>query len=189
MAVKGIKLNFGPQQVVVSAPAYTQGWYWDPNTGQLVYYDATTRAFYAMSAGGVLTPMAQNWHSAPYTVTLAPGDKLQMTLTFQYTGPAVSGVNAHYSINKSAIVGGEAMSKDQAFNIPANLTTTPVEVTNSYTFTIPTTVEANWTDIYVVISGGTPAITGQEYGFSNALVIISNAPSISGFAIKSFAKV
>ena len=184
MTMKTLELNFGLVAPVQRAP----GWYWDANTQQAVYYDANTQKFYTLQSG-MFVPLAQNWHAAPKQVTLAPGEKLQVTLGFQYIGPAVTGVNAHYSINRSAFIGGEMVSKDQAFNIPANLTANPVEVTNSYTFTIPANVETNWIDIYVVVSGGTPSIPGQEYGYSNALIIVAQAPTITGFAIKDFAKV
>jgi len=185
MAMKTLELSLG----LVAPVQYAPGWYWDANAGQMVYFDGPTQRFYTLQ-NGVFVPLAQNWHTAPKQVTVAPGDKLQVTLDFQYIGPAVTGVNAHYSINYNALIGGEAMSQNVAFNIPANLTSTPVDVTNSYTFTIPANAQSNWTDIYVVISGGTPtAIASQEYGYSNAIVLIALAPTITGFTIKDFAKV
>jgi len=183
MTLKTLELSLG----VLVSPAYAPGWYWDSNTQQAVYFDASTRKFYTLQSG-IFVPLA-NWNPAPKQVTLAPGDKLHVTLGFQYIGPAVTGVNAHYSINKSALFGGEVVTGDTSFNIPANLTANPVGVTNSFTFTIPVAVETNWIDIYVKLSGGTPAINAQEFGYSNALVIVAASPSITGFAIKDFAKV
>ncbi len=183
MTLKALELSLG----VLATPALAPGWYWDTKTGQTVYFDANTRKFYTLESG-IFVPLA-NWNPAPKQVTLAPGDKLQVTLGFQYIGPAVTGVAAHYSINKSALIGGEMLTGDNTFNIPANLTSNSVTVTNSYTFTIPVAVETNWIDIYVKLSGGTPGIAAQEFGYSNALIIVAASPSITGFTIKDFAKV
>ncbi len=183
MTMKTLELNLG----ALTLGQYAPGWYWDANMGQFVYFDGPTQKFYALQ-GGVFVPLA-SWHPAPKQVTLAPGDKLMVTLTFKYIGPAVTGVTARYSINKSALIGGEMVVGTRTFNIPANLTATPVDVTDSYTFTIPVSVETNWIDIYVQISGGTPSIPYQEYGYSSALIIVAQTPTITLFAIKDFAKV
>ncbi len=192
MTMQTLQLNLG----LVAPGQYAPGWYWDANTGQFVYFDGPTQRFYVLQ-GGMFVPLAQNWNPAPKQVTLAPGNQLKVEVTFNYIGPAVTGVTAHYSINKNQLIGSEAMSKDQTFNIPANLTATPIVVTNSWTFTIPVDVETNWTDIYVRIwgpltspnIGGTASAGGYEYGYSNALIIIAQVPTITGFAIKDFTKV
>jgi hypothetical protein len=81
------------------------------------------------------------------------------------------------------------------FNIP-QVTTAPSvpNVSDSYTFTIPTGIGTNWDDIYVKIFGGSPSIAGEAttpylFGYENALVIAGVEPSITEFKIADFAKV
>ena len=82
-----------------------------------------------------------------------------------------------------------------SFDIAANITGTPQDRSASYTFTIPTGVKSDWTDIYVKIWGGTPNIGGSEQfpayemGYSYALIIAGATVNITEFTIKDFAKV
>lgn len=181
-----------PQQS--DAPALAAGWYWDINRGIAVYYDPNSQRFYTLQSG-ILVPLA-NWNTPPKQVSLAPGDKLQMTLAFQYIGPAVTGVLTRFSIGvKGAFGYTEYLAGTPSFNIPANLTGTPTEVTCSNTFNIPSNVGSDWDDVHVKIWGGTPNLGGSEqlpayeFGFENALLIVSAQPSITEFKIKDFVKV
>jgi len=67
--------------------------------------------------------------------------------------------------------------------------TTPTEVTDSYTFTIPTSVDTNWDDIYCKIYGGSPGVPQNLFGYENALVIVGTSPNITDFKIADFIKV
>ncbi len=171
-----------------------EGWYVDPATGQRILYDPRSEKFYTM-AGGVYIPLGY-MNPAPKQVTLAPGDRLQITLSFKYTGPAISGVTGYYCIGVYGTFGfNETMVGQTSFSIP-QVTSPPSSpnVTNSYTFTIPTNIGTDWDDIYVKIFGGTPsigssALTPYLFGYENALLVVGTNPSISEFKIADFAKV
>ncbi len=187
----------GAQQAEVVYPAYTQGWYVDPATGTVVYFDAATQKFYTPQ-GGVYYPMytSGQWPpiAAPKTVIIAPGDQLKVTLSFKYIGPAVTGVSGYYAIGVYGGGGfGETIYGITTFNIPQNLTATPITVTNFYTFSIPASVDANWKDIYVKMYGGSPSIGGSWtpnyiFGYTGALTIVGNEPTITDFQILDFVK-
>jgi hypothetical protein len=137
---------------------------------------------------------------APYTVTLFPGDRLKITLSFQYTGPAVTGVSAKYAIGIYSAYGfDEKVYVTTTFNIPANSSTTPITITSDAVLTLPTSgVTADWNDIYVKMWGGSPSIGGTEsspnyiFGYENALAIGNlppTMPTITQFTILGFVKV
>jgi hypothetical protein len=81
------------------------------------------------------------------------------------------------------------------FSIPQVVTPpSSPNVTDSYTFTIPTSIGTNWDDIYVKIFGGNPSVGGSAttsflFGYENALTIAGIEPSITEFKISDFAKV
>jgi hypothetical protein len=170
------------------------GWYLDPATGQRLFYDSGEGKFYTM-AGGVYIPLGY-MNPSPKQVALAPGDRLQITLSFKYTGPAITGVTGYYCIGVYGTFGfNETMVGQTSFSIP-QVTTPPSSpnVNNSYTFTIPTSIGTDWDDIYVKIFGGTPslgssALTSYLFGYENALIIVGTNPSISEFKISDFVKV
>jgi len=191
--IQGLALFLG--SVVADPPDYTTGWYHDPVTGQPYYYDAENKKWYIYAAGylyalGYMT-------AAPKQVTLSPGDSLKITLSFQYIGPAVTGVSSRYCIGVYGALGfTEKVVLTPTFNIPANLTGTPVTVTNYATLALPASgVGSDWDDIYVKIWGGTPAIGGSEaspnyiFGYENALLLVTLAPTITEFQIADFVKV
>lgn len=192
--------GWGPQQSAQQAvlPAYSAGWYIDPNTGALLYYDPAQGKFFTPQ-GGVYYPLyaSGQWPpiAAPKTIAIAPGDHLKVTLSFKYIGPAVTGVTGYYAIGVYGGGGfGETMYGTTSFNIPANLTATPITVTNYYTFTIPTNVDTNWKDIYVKMYGGSPSVGSSLlpnyiFGYTGALTIVGNEPTITDFQILDFAKV
>lgn len=170
------------------------GWYVDPQTGQRVFFDPNSQKFYTM-AGGVYIPLGY-MNPAPKQVAVAPGDRLSVTISFKYTGPAVTGVTGYYCIGINGIFGfDERMVQRTTFNLP-QVTTPPSypNVSNSYTFTMPTGMGTDWNDVYVKIFGGSPSIAGEAttpyiFGYENALTIAGIQPSITEFKISDFAKV
>ena len=197
MELKTLALDlgvFGVLQDGEDPPDYAAGWYIDPQTGQRIFYDPNTHKFYTL-AGGVYIPLGYV-NPAPKQVSLAPGDRLRITLSFKYTGPAVSGVTGYYCVGVYGTFGfDEKMVGQTTFSIPQVVSPPSApNVTDSYTFTIPTSVGTNWDDIYVKIFGGSPSIAGQSttpylFGYENALVIAGIQPNITEFKIADFAKV
>ncbi|MEQ4489562.1 MAG: hypothetical protein AAC990_04250 [Dehalococcoides mccartyi] len=200
MALKTLDLNLGGFKLLqedsdqqLQDPAIS-GWYIDPRTGQRVFYDSTAGKFFTL-AGGVYIPLGY-MNPAPKQVAVAPGDRLMITLSFKYTGPAITGVTGYFCIGVNGIFGfNEQMVGRTTFSIP-QVTTPPStpNVTNSYTFTIPTSIGTDWDDIYVKIFGGSPSIGGEAttsflFGYENALTIAGVQPSITEFKISDFAKV
>ena len=192
METKTLALELGAFRVHQGGddpPEYAAGWYVDPRTGMRIYYDPTTQAFYTV-AGGVYIPLGY-MNPAPKQVAVAPGDKLKITLSFKYTGPAQTGVTGYYSIGVYGTFGfNEQMVGQTSFSIP--LVTTPPSapnVTNSYTFTIPTNIGTDWDDIYVKIFGGSPGVPQNLHGYENALIVAGIQPNITEFKIADFAKV
>ncbi len=200
MELKTLGLNLGlleiPHQNGSDPPEdpVLAGIYVDARTGQQVIYDPSTGKFYTL-AGGVYIPMGY-MNPAPKQVAVAPGDRLKITISFKYTGPAVSGVTGYYCIGVYGTFGfNETMVGQTSFNIP--MVTTPpssANVTNEYTFTIPASIGTDWDDIYVKIFGGTPSIGGSAttpylFGYENALIVAGTTPNITEFKIADFAKV
>jgi hypothetical protein len=201
MATKILALNLGVLKTLqddagmpVQQDPSVSGWYVDPRTGQRVFYDSNTEKFYTQ-AGGVYIPLGY-MNPAPKQVAVAPGDRLRVTLSFKYTGPAISGVTGYYSIGINGMFGfDERLTQRTTFNIP-QVTSPPSSpnVTDSYTFTIPTGIGTNWDDIYVKIFGGSPSLAGEAstpylFCYENALTIAGVEPSITEFKIADFAKV
>ncbi len=181
-----------PNQQLQDPPV--SGWYVDPRTGQRVFYDASAGKFFTL-AGGVYIPLGY-MNPAPKQVAVAPGDRLKIILSFKYTGPAITAVTGYYCIGVYGTFGfNETMVGQTSFNVP--MVTTPPSspnVTNEYTFTIPTSIGTDWNDIYVKIFGGNPsignsALTSYLFGYENALTIAGIQPSITEFKISDFAKV
>jgi hypothetical protein len=200
MKLKTLALDLGlievPHQNGADPPVdpVAAGYYVDVRTGQQVYFDPNSAKFYTL-AGGVYIPLGY-MNPAPKQVAVAPGDKLKITISFKYTGPAITGVTGYYCIGVYGTFGfNETMVGQTSFNIP--MVTTPPSapnVTDSYTFTIPTNIGSDWDDIYVKIFGGTPSIGGSAttpylFGYENALIIAGINPSITEFKIADFAKV
>jgi len=194
MALKTLELDLGALEVG-ALQTYATGWYRNTVTGQYYYYDASTNQWYVYTAGllyalGYMNP-------APKTVSLSPGDKLKITISFQYRGPAITGVLSRWAIGVYGALGfTEKVWATPTIDIPANLTSTPVTVTKEVTLQLPATgVGTDWNDIYVKMWGGTPDIGGSEqspaqlFGYENALEIIGVQVSITDFKILDFVKV
>jgi hypothetical protein len=176
MQISGLALSFGETGAAVGQRLTASGWYYNPVSGW--YY----------SPLGYMNP-------APKTVTLYPGDKLKITLAFNYTGQAVDGVYARYAIGVYGAYGfDEKVYVTKTFNIPANLSTVPITVTDEAILTLPTSgVGADWNDICVKIwnneIGGTELLTSYIFGYENAIVIAGVTPTITQFKILDFGKV
>jgi hypothetical protein len=187
METKTLKLNLGGIRPLQASPQeYAPGWYVDPETGQSVYYDGVTRTFYTLS-GGVYLPLGY-MNPAPKQVSLGPGERLKVSISYKYSGPAVSGVVERFCVGiyglfgfNEQIVGTNTRSLSQS--------TTPLTYTSEYTFTIPTSVGTDWDDIYCKIGGGSPGLSETIFGYENALVITGKDPTISEFKITDFVKV
>ncbi len=170
------------------------GWYVDPRSGTPVYYDPNTHGFYTL-AGGLYIPLGY-MNPAPKQVSVSPGDNLKISVSFKYTGPAVTGACIRYCVGVYGTFGfSEQLVAVETFNIP-QVTTPPSSpnVTNYHTFAIPTSVGTDWDDIYVKMYGGTPSLGGEAvpsyiFGYENALVIVGSEPSITEFKIADFVKV
>ena len=200
MGIKNLVLDLGAFKVLQEDPNAKQqdpilsGWYVDPRTGQRVFYDSTAGKFFTL-AGGVYIPLGY-MNPAPKQVAVAPGDKLKITLSFKYTGPAITGVTGYYCLGIYGTFGfNETMVGQTTFSIPQVVTPpSSPNVTDSYTFTIPTSIGTNWDDIYLKIFGGNPSVGGSAttsflFGYENALTIAGIEPSITEFKISDFAKV
>ncbi|BCT55324.1 hypothetical protein [Dehalococcoides mccartyi] len=162
------------------------GWYIDPRTGERVFYDSDSHKFYTL-AGGIYIPLGY-MNPAPKQVTLAPGEKLRINMSFKYSGPAISSAICYYSIGVYGLFGfDEKMVGQNSKSLPQY--TTPTQVTDSYTFTLPTNVGNDWDDIYCKIYGGSPGVPQTLFGYEQALLIIGKDPTISEFMIADFAKV
>ena len=189
MELKTLALNlgvFGVLQEGADPPEYAPGWYIDPRTGTRVFYDPNTQAFYTM-AGGVYIPLGY-MNPAPKQVSIGPGESLRITISYKYSGPAVSGAKERFCVGVFGVFGfNETMVGENTRNLTA--ATTPQTYTGSYTFTIPTSVGGDWDDIYCKIYSGSPSVPQTLFGYENALVIAGREPSISEFTIVDFVKV
>ena len=194
MKLKTLALELGVLEVNTSPQEYVAGWYVDPNTGQQVFYDPATRNFYTL-AGGIYIPLSY-MNPAPKQVTVAPGDSLQISVSFKYTGPAIIGACIRYCVGIYGTFGfTEELVAIESFNIPQVVTSpSSPNVTNSHTFAIPTNIGTNWTSIYVKMYGGTPSLGSDVtpsyiFGYQDALVVVGTQPNITEFKIADFVKV
>jgi len=189
MELKTLALDLGTVRVLqdkADPPVYQAGWYVDLSTGQRIFYDPDTQNFYTM-AGGVYIPLGY-MNPAPKQVAIGPGEKLKITISYKYSGPAVSGVTEYFSIGIYGTFGfNEALVGQNSKNLPTS--TTPQPYTGEYIFTIPANVGGDWDDIYCKIYGGTPGIPQTLFGYENALIIVGKDPTISEFKIADFVKV
>jgi len=190
MEIKTLAIAMGDFRVLQGtgdSPVLAAGWYVDLATGARVFYDPKTQNFYTL-AGGVYIPLSY-MNPAPKQVAVAPGDRLKITVSFNYSGPAITGAIIRYCIGVYGALGfNEAMVAENTRNL-ALATVPPAAYTDEYTFTIPTSIGSDWNDIYCKIYGGSPGVPQTLFGYENALSIAGLTPSISLFTIKDFAKV
>lgn len=69
-------------------PAYATGWYQDAATGQYYYYDAVAGRWYVYAAGYLYALAEREWIEAPEMKDCKVGDKISITASWKYCGPA-----------------------------------------------------------------------------------------------------
>ncbi len=189
MKTKTLALDLGQVRTMqdeIVPQSFLEGWYVDPATGQRVFFDGETETFYTM-AGGVYIPLAY-MNPAPKQVAVAPGDRLRITISYKYSGPAITGIKERFVIGIYGTFGfNDAVSGENVRNLPAS--STPTSYTGEYVLTIPANVGNDWDDIYCKVYGGSPSVPEALLGYSQALLIVGKDPAISEFAIADFIKV
>ena len=177
------------------------GWY--RINGVLVYYDAVTQNFFlrAVTAQGIQTmsqvfPFSLPWHTPPKVIDIGPGEKLQVTLRYSYVGPVVTGVNEKFKIGIYSHPGFDSFNPDESLTgtYTRNLaqTTTAQQYTRAHTFTMPTREQGfgtNWNALLVEVSGGSPQVNTEQYGYNDCIHPIGLDPNISTVEIVDFSKV
>lgn len=188
-AITDFKLALGENDPIVGQQLAASGYYYDPITGQKYYYDATINQWYSVSATGLLYALAAYMNPAPKQVSLSPGEKLKVTITYKYAGPAVTGAVERFCIGVYGVLGfDEKVYGTNTKNLPQY--TTPTLITSEHTLTLPATgVGFDWNDIYAKISGGSPSVPESLFGYENALIIVGVQPIITEFKILDYAKV
>ena len=181
MATEALELSLG--SLVVGAQQYQPGWYYGTD-GRRYFYDG--RNWYVLTAAGLIA--AGYMTAAPKQVSLTIGDKLQISISYQYSGPAVTGVIHHYVIGVYGSLGfSEKIVVETTRNLSQSLTATTI--TDSATLTIPSGVGSDWDDIYAKVYGGSPDLGQTLFGYENALNIVSLTPTINNFTIVDYSKV
>ena len=183
MKVSGLNLQLeGLQQGDPLAPGYYQ------IGSQKYYYDGT---HFWLTVGGQSVQAFFNRQTAPSQLSISPGNNLKIALGFSYTGPAVSNAQAYFGWGYFGALGNWAPTQEiwVTFQIPANQSSTPVQVQQSHTFTLPASgLATGLADILVQVNGGTPDVGQHDLAYNQALNIIGVTPSITNFTILSFAK-
>ena len=189
MTTKTMALDLGQVRAMQDdqVPAlYREGWYVDPATGQRIYYDAETDRVYT-PAGGEYYPLAV-WNPAPKQVAIGPGERLKMTMSYKYSGPAVTGATERFAIGGYG-TWGFSVRREYMYTLSFPASTTPQLHTREHIFTMPNDVGGDWDDILCQVYGGSPNVPKVELGYEQALMIVGKDPAISEFAIVDFAKV
>ena len=166
---------------------YQAGWYRDQTTGAYYYYDGSRWFVYAQ---GILTPMTITPLPAPKTIEVAPGDKVKISISYKYSGPAQTMIAEYFSIGyRDALGYHPKIESYPGRNLPAS--SSPVEYTAEQTLTLPLNVESNWTCIECKVYGGTPGVpeTGVCLFNPDPLKIVGLVTEITQFTIKDFVKV
>src|SRR4030043_1517917 len=124
MKTKTLALDLGLVRVLQGdSPSYSSGWYLDPLTGQRLFYDQESQNFYPL-AGGVYIPLGY-MNPAPKQVSLGPGEKLKITISYKYSGPAISGAIEYFSVGTYGTFGfDEKLVGKNTRNLPASTTPT-----------------------------------------------------------------
>jgi len=186
MVTKTLELPLGSISALQVA-GYSTGWYQDPSSGQWYYYDAEAKKWYILAAG-VLQPLAIAEQSAPKTVTVKAGDSLKISISYKYTGPAVTGVEEYFSIGyKDALGYHPKVVGTNTKNLPVCATATLF--TAEKTLVIPTSVGENWNHIECKVWHGTPDVPETGLRYVNALSIVGIEANITEFTIVDYVKV
>jgi hypothetical protein len=185
MVIKTLELSLG--SIVADPPEYATGWYRDPATGQYYYYDATNKKWYIYAAG-VLQPLAIAEQSAPKTISVIAGDKVKVSISYKYTGPAITGAEEYFSIGyKDALGYHPKIEGTNSRNLPTCSTATLF--TAEKTLVIPTGVGENWNHIECKVWHGTPDVPETGLRYLNALTIVGLVAAITEFTIVDYVKV
>ena len=185
MVTKTLDLSLGT--IVGDPPAYETGWYRDAVTGEYYYYDATEKKWYVYAAG-YLYPLAIGEEAAPKTVTLKAGDSLKISISYKYTGPAITGVEEYFSIGYKDILGYHPkVVGTNTRNLPTCATATAF--TAEKNLVIPADVRLDWTDIECKVWHGTPDVPETGLRYIDALEIVGVVPDITEFTIVDYVKV
>jgi hypothetical protein len=173
--------------VVADPPDYTTGWYHDPNTGQPYYYDAENKKWYIYAAG-ILQPLAIAEQTAPKVVSLMAGNSLTISISYKYTGPAVTGAEEYFSIGYKDVLGYHPqIVGTNSRNLSA--CATPTLFTASKILVIPTDVGSNWNHIECKVWHGTPDVPETGLRYLNALTIVGLVATVTEFTIVDYVKV
>lgn len=177
--LRTLQLDLG----TLDPPAYTTGWYRDPNTGQYYYYDAENKQWYTYAAG-YLYALSVPKLPAPKVVDIALGDTLRIEYSYKYCGPAIS-VTEYASIGY--IIAGiytDKVIKSESRSLPKS--TIPTTYTGSLDLVMPTGAAENWNDITCKVFDG-----GKELGvtYDGALNVIGIKVEFTEFAITDYARV
>src|SRR4030043_1741865 len=156
MKTKTLALDLGLVRVLQGdSPSYSSGWYLDPLTGQRLFYDQESQNFYTL-AGGVYIPLGY-MNPAPKQGPIGPGEKLKISISYKYSGPAVSGAIERFCVGVNGAFGfNEQLGGENTKSLASSAT--PMTYTSQYTFTIPTSVGGDWEDIYCKIYSGSPGV-------------------------------
>ena len=186
MVTKTLELPLGSISAL-QVTEYTTGWYQDEVTGEYYYYDATEKKWYIYAAG-YLYALAIAELSAPKTVTLKAGDSLKISISYKYTGPAVTGAEEYFSIGIKGITGySPKVTGTTTRNLPVCGTATPF--TAEKTLVIPTNVAADWNHIECKVWHGTPDVPETGLRYINALTIVGVVADVTEFTIVDFVKI
>jgi len=186
MVTKTLALSLGSISAM-QVTGYTTGWYRDPITGQRYYYDAENKKWYIYAAG-LLQPLAIAEQSAPKTVTLQAGDSLKISISYRYTGPAITGAEEYFSIGYKDVLGYHPkVEGTNTRNLPVCATAMPF--TAEKTLVVPSNVAADWNHIECKVWHGTPDVPETGLRYINALAIVGIVANITEFTIVDYVKV
>lgn len=180
MALRTLQLDLG---TLADPPAYTTGWYRDPNTGQYYYYDASARQWYIYAAG-YLYPLTVPKEPAPKVVDIAAGDTLRIEYSYKYSGPAMT-VTEYASLGYTILgIYDEIVAKSKSRSLSES--STPREYSGYIDLVMPTPAETKWNDIEAKVMGG-----GKELGvnYQDALNVVTPEAEFTEFSIVDYAKV
>jgi len=186
MVTKTLVLSLGSISAM-QVTGYTTGWYRDPITGERYYYDAATGKWYLL-VSGLLYPLSIDYLSPPKQLSIIPGDRVKITISYKYSGPAVTGVEERFVIGyEIAGILQEALVDTNTRSLPQS--STPLTYTGEKTLTIPSSVGSNWTVLECKVSGGTPTVPERGVRYRGAFVVTGLVPEITEFTIIDFIKV
>lgn len=179
MTTKALQVTLG------SIGVYATGYY--QVDGQWYYYDATTGQWYIYSAGYIYPLKIIEVYPTKPVVTIAHGDKLQITISYTYSGPSSFGVEEYFSIGAKALLQyWPKIEKTHRRDLP--ITTEPTEFTTTETLDIPNDVKDDWTYIECKVHGGSPNVPETGIRIRDALTILAVTPNITDFSIVDYDK-